>query len=320
MKKAHQLACVTGASGMIGSRIVKKLVASGYRVRALSRHAGTDTASVSWLRGDLTDESILKKFLHQSHLLFHCAAELNNLASMVDVNVRATGRLLELAHNAGVEYCCYLSSAGVVGKTDELWVDETCPCNPQNPYEESKLQAESLVCQYQGKIRAVILRPTIVVDAVRLGPLALPVRRSWLDRLSLVLSGGECAHVVHAEDVAAAALFFISHPIETPGYFIVSYDQDPLNTFSGLWALCDAFRENRPLDQVVPKFHLPLMVPSLLRRLKGGGQGKGNVRYSAERLLSTGFTFPFGLTGAVRDIMSSQASQKHEDTECSDAP
>lgn len=306
------IACVTGASGMIGRRIVKKLVASGYQVRGLGRGgaAAVDDTNITLFRGNLEDGEIVKNFLHNAQLLFHCAAELTDTSRMWAVNVRATEQLLHLAHQAGIEYLCYLSSAGVVGKTDQSWVDETVSCNPQTQYELSKWQAEKLVIQSHDISRVIILRPTNVIDENRPGALGPAMRRSLLDRLQVLVKGGECAHVIHAEDVAAAALYSLSYPVAAPACFFVSCDHEPLNTFAGLWAVYSACKEDRPLDQVAPPFHLPLMVPYLMRRLWRGPRNRGDVRYSSQRLLSTGFTFPLGLTGAVKQIISRQPAVK----------
>lgn len=303
MDDAARIGCVTGASGLIGSKIVQKLVNSGYQVRALSRGAGLDTEKVTWFRGEITEESILKPFLQNGRLLFHCAAEIKDSARMWEVNVRGTQRLLHQAHEAGLEFLCHLSSSDVVGITTKTWVDETTPCNPQTPYERSKWEAEQVASQ--GKFSwTIILRPTMAIDATRPGVLVLAMRRSLTDRLKLLIKGGECAHVVHAEDVAAAALFFLTRPAISPQCYFVSLDHDPLNTVAGFWRLCQAYRRQRPVEEVKPVWHLPIIVPHLLRRLWRGRGNRGDVRYSSRRLLEAGFSFPLGVKGAVWRIMS----------------
>jgi nucleoside-diphosphate-sugar epimerase len=303
--KPKSRACVTGASGLIGRRIVQRLLTLGYEVRVLSRKKELTISQVTLFCGGLEDEAVLADFLRGAHLLFHCAAELQDQSRMWEVNVAGTERLLRLAAQEGIEYLCHLSSAGVVGKTRQLWVDEETPCRPQSPYERSKWEAEKLAARMGGGSRTVILRPTNVIGPGQPGALGLPGRAAWADRLKVWVTGGECAHIVHAEDVAAAAVFFITYPLSVQ-VFLVSCDHEPLNTMAGLWTLYHACRDHRPLDGLKPAAHLPLVIPYLLRRLRGRGSNRGDVRYASQRLLATGFSLPLGLVGAVQQVLRDQ--------------
>jgi nucleoside-diphosphate-sugar epimerase len=305
----QDIACVTGASGMIGRQVVSQLLSKRYSVRVLTRRHQYNADGMNVFQGGLDDEEVVKAFLKGAHLLFHCAGELNDEMRMWDINVRGTERLLRLASQQDFEYLCYLSSAGVVGKTRLLWVDEETPCDPQNVYEKSKCAAEKIVAGGIEGCRVVILRPTNVIDEGDPGAFGFPMRNTWRDRLYIFLKGGECSHIVHAEDVASAALYFIDHPIESPQCFFVSCDHEPLNTFAGLWALYSAFLENHPLDSVHPVPHLPLIIPHTLRQLWRGGGNRGDVRYSANKLMSAGFKFRLGVAGAARKLFSHHSQE-----------
>jgi hypothetical protein len=52
--------------------------------------------------------------------------------------------------------------------------------------------------------------------------------------------------------------------------------------------------------------HLPIIIPHVLRRLSRGSGNYGNIRYSSEKLLSSGFRYRLGVEGAVRRIVESQ--------------
>lgn len=290
---------------MVGSKIVQRLVSHGYKVRALSRSKYFDDPDVELFRGGLGDEDVLKSFLYNASLLFHCAAELKDQSKMWDVNILGTERLLRLIKDSSIEYLCYLSSAGVVGRTNVKWVNEETICKPQNAYEQSKWEAEQLVAQGIDGCRIVILRPTNVVDEKRPGALALPIHGSFLNRLKVFIKGGECTHIMHAKDVVEAAMYFVSRPFNTSQCYFVSCDHEPLNTFAGLWALYRAFENDCPVDSVWPAPHLPLIVPHTLRKLWRGRGNRGDVRYSSEKLISEGFKFPLGVKGAVKQIIKS---------------
>lgn len=303
------IACVTGASGNIGSKITAILLSHGYRVRVLSRKAYPTISGVEVFNGDINDEVVLNNFMQDSQVLFHCAAELKDESRMWLVNVKGTELILKKAEKFGIRYFCYISSVGVIGNTDLKLVDESTSCNPENAYEKSKWAAEQLVTHGIIGCKVVILRPTNVVDEEKPGILSLPRSGSWIDLCKVFLTGGECAHIVHAEDVAEAAVYFVSCPPETVQCYIVSCDQEPLNTPAGLWALYNAYRRGRTVDTVRAIPHLPLSVPYVLRRILRGTGNMGDVRYSSKKLREAGFVFKLGLQGAVNRIASASGSR-----------
>jgi nucleoside-diphosphate-sugar epimerase len=181
-------------------------------------------------------------------------------------------------------------------------VDELTPCDPQNAYEKSKLAAEQLAARGIKGCKVVILRPTNVVSEKSPGILPLARRSSFIDACKVFGKGGECAHLVHADDVAAAAMHFISYKFETPQCYIVSCDHEPQDTLARVWGLYDAAGK-KPGEGRIKSFpHLPLWIPYLLRKIVRSGGNMGDVRYSSEKLLKTGFMFKVGLRGLVARI------------------
>jgi nucleoside-diphosphate-sugar epimerase len=307
IRNKKTIACVTGGTGILGRPIVKLLLNMGYEVRILSRkeHQPSDGGAV-FFRGSMEKKDSMVNFLKGARLLFHCAGEKKDETKMRETNVRGTERLVSLLKGSEIEYFCHISSAGVIGETDHKWVDESTPCNPQNFYEISNRDAELAVLQGIPDCRIVILRPTNVIADEEPGALRLPMRTSWSDRLKIFLKGGECAHIVHAEDIAHAAVHLISHPHDAPACFFVSCDHEQLNTFAGLWSLYRAIEQGQPIEEIKPAPHLPLVFPYVLRKLWRGNGNYGDVRYSSAKLLATGFHFPLGLEGAVRRIAASR--------------
>jgi len=307
-KDNKNIACVIGGSGMVGSRVVDLLLKQGYSVRVLSRGQNYKRQDVEVIIGSLENEEVLNNFLYGASLLFHCAGEFQDESKMWEVNVHGTERLTQQAAQSGISYFCYISSAGVVGKTSLSLVDETTPCAPMNLYEKSKLAAEQLIQRNIRNCRAIILRPTNIVDDMRPGALSLPMKGSFSDRVKVLLKGGECAHIVHAEDVAAAALFFVGKHIEGTECFFVSCDEEPLNTYAGIWPLYKACEDGLSAEAVRPALHVPLIVPYILRRLWRGHSNRGDVRYSSKKLMSAGFVFPLGLRKAIKKVASSKVA------------
>jgi nucleoside-diphosphate-sugar epimerase len=222
---------------------------------------------------------------------------------MFETNVAGTVRLIALARKHNVRYFCHLSSVGVIGITKQALADENTICCPQNAYEKSKYEAELMFAAGIEGCKVVILRPTNVVDKRHLADLSLALDSSIRSKLKVFIKGGECAHLVHAEDVASAALFFIDRPVPTnPRVYIVSIDTDPKNTVSQLWSIYSRNFDGKTEARKNSFWHLPLCVPYLMRHLIGRGANRGDILYSANRITSEGFKFRFGVEEIVKDI------------------
>ncbi len=212
---------------MIGRRVIEQLGRQGARIRALLRHDTVMAQGIEIVVGDLTSDEALNELLDGVDTVFHCAAELHDVSRMHVVNVTATERLAQLATVQGVACFTHISSAGVIGPTRDALIDEATPCHPCNAYEVSKLQAERALVHLSGStMRLCVLRPVNVIDDERPGVLAMALRNSWQDRLSLFFKGGESAHLVHAVDVAAAAVHLAVSPLQPEGTFFVGCDED----------------------------------------------------------------------------------------------
>jgi nucleoside-diphosphate-sugar epimerase len=297
------IACVTGASGMIGRRIVQRLLSNGYKVRVLSRQGKYCDSRVELFTGGLENEDVLERFISTAHLLFHCAAELHNESKMWDVNVVGTERLLRLAKKSGIKFFCHLSSAGVVGRTNVLTVDENTECNPQNMYERSKYAAEKCVLDEMNMCEVVILRPTNVISIERPGILAAMISDSFIDRIKCIIKSSECTHIVHADDVAAAACYLINHFSGSPQCYYVSCDYDRMNTYAQVYEMARSMTEENRRHLNYARVHIPALIPRIMRRMLGGNANSGLVRFSSDKLLATGFRYECGLRGAVERVV-----------------
>lgn len=295
------IACVTGGTGMVGRKIVSNLLEEGYDVRVLTRNVYSDEPKLSYVFGDLSDREVLRGFLSGAELVFHCAAELHDVSRMQATNVESTGFLLEACKALPIKYFCFISSAGVIGLTDTRVVDEKTLCNPQNEYEITKARAEELVVRRRSDTHTVILRPTNVMDDARPGVFNMAIAGGWVNRLKVFIKGGECAHLVHARDVASAATFFIDHAFESPECFFVARDDDPLNTVAGVWNTYSKAKNNGRPTKNIP--YLPHWLPRMLRKMGGRNSNPGNVTYSSEKLSRFGFPFVYGIRSMAQELV-----------------
>lgn len=304
------IAAVTGARGLIGRYIVTALLELGCSVRVISRHYegwGEMHSNVHVIVADINDVGVMKSFLEGAEVVFHCAAELHDESLMYSTNVQGTVNIINALKMAdSVKYFCCLSSAGVVGPSKDRLVDEQSVCRPNNLYEKTKHEAEQLVLQAGLDMSVCILRPANVFDALKLGLVQMGVRSSLKDKLLLGFRGNEGAHIVHAKDVAAAALYFMNKKLQKPEVFFVSYDQDERNTIKGVYAyICTLMR-----GRVVSSVAMPNIFPYLVRRVRLGKSLHGRVRFSEKKLRESGFTFPLGFERALKNICDRSLNKK----------
>src|SRR5918912_3156930 len=95
-------AFVTGGSGFIGGRLIERLVADGWRVRALARSdrsaGAVEEVGAEAVRGDLDEVEAMRAGAEGCELAFHAAAYVQDWGSREDYergNVVGTENALE---------------------------------------------------------------------------------------------------------------------------------------------------------------------------------------------------------------------------------
>lgn len=304
MKK--EIACVTGASGRVGKRLVNKLKKLNFKVRVLQYRKPINDDNLEIYHGSLDNEKVIEDFLTGAQYFFHFAAEVIDRTAMWKVNVKATEKLVRIANSKNLKYFCYLSSANVVGRVGKKEIDEETYCRPKDIYGKSKFEAERIVFSGIKKCQVIALRPVDIIDERNFGFLESLNLKSLRNRFKLFLRGNELAHLVHTDDVVNAALYFIGKRFDGPECFFLAYDEDSHSTFSGLQLLYDSFRKAEPVEKISKHFTLPIIVPNLMRSIIYGKKNPGNVKYSSKKILSYGFKYQIGLSETVKRYWENQ--------------
>jgi len=166
-------ALVTGASGFVGSHLVKRLLAEGVEVaclvRATSRRRWLEGLDVEMRLADLRDAPAprLRGAVAGVDIVFHVAGLLRarTAAEYHEINERGTARLLEAARCAcpNLRRFVYVSSLAAVGPTRGAEpLIESAPPRPISGYGTSKLAAERLVLVRGRRVPATVVRPPAV--------------------------------------------------------------------------------------------------------------------------------------------------------------
>jgi UDP-glucose 4-epimerase len=224
---------VTGGAGFIGATLVRRLAASGYRVRVLDNLSTGDPGHLAGVpadlvKGDIRDAAALDEAFPGCAAVVHLAAAGSVVGSVADpaanfdVNVTGTFRVLDAARRHGVPRVVQASTGGALIGDAVPPVDERSLPRPLSPYGASKLAGE-------GYAHAFARTYGLGTVAVRFGNVYGP----WCGRKRGVLNafftalhdgrplviygdGTSSRDYVHVTDIAAALQLAVEHP-DIPG-------------------------------------------------------------------------------------------------------
>jgi len=210
---------VTGATGLVGSAVMRRLVSLGRRTRVLIR-SGSDMANLQGLdvevvSGSLTDNDSLFRAVEGCDALIHVAADYRlwvpDPAPMMAVNVEGTRLIMRAALEAGVKRIVHTSSVATLGLTDDgTPADEATSSTEADmigPYKQSKFLAEELVREMAAAgLPAVIVNPSTPIGPgdVRPTPTGRVIVEAANGRMPAYVDTG--LNIVHVDDVAEGHL------------------------------------------------------------------------------------------------------------------
>ena len=156
---------VTGATGLLGSSLVRRLVEAGADVVCLVRDwvpqsefvRASLIERVKVVRGDVRDQVLLERTLGEYEIdaVFHLAAQTivsianRNPVSTFETNIQGTWALLEACRRSpAVKEVVLASSDKAYGDHDKLPYDESAALQGRHPYDVSKSCADLVAKAY----------------------------------------------------------------------------------------------------------------------------------------------------------------------------
>lgn len=232
---------VTGATGFVGSAVVRRLLDAGHDVRALVRPTSDKRnlsgLSIDILVGDLRQPESLAVALRGCDALFHVAADyrlwVRDDRTMLATNVEGTRQLMNAAGEAGVRRIVYTSSVAVLGHTaDGRPADEYNEARLKDmigPYKRSKFLAEHIVRDLANcGLPVVIVNPTAPVGPrdIKPTPTGRMIAAAAAGRLPAYIETG--LNIVDVDDVAHGHLLAFERG-KVGGRYILGGDNMPLS-------------------------------------------------------------------------------------------
>jgi nucleoside-diphosphate-sugar epimerase len=213
-------ALVTGATGLVGSYLVERLIADGWETRALVRSAASGTElrarGVELVEGDVRDAPSLVRAAADRDVVFHAAAAVTANGGWEEyrtINIDGTRSVIAAVRASGARLL-HVSSVAVYGADDRYRgapTDEEAPLPPlpeRAYYARSKRESEALVLEAhrRGEIWATTIRPDVIYgrgDRQFTPRIARIVKHGF----GPVPGGGHTTlPIVHAANVADAAV------------------------------------------------------------------------------------------------------------------
>jgi len=198
---ALPVVALTGATGFVGTRILRYLVDGGYDVRVLARRIpaeiqlGVTLEGVTWLKGSLTDKALLQEFVKGAAAVVHCAGctKARDRTEFFTVNAGATQALADVAAQQDMPPRFILISS-LAAREPRL-----------SPYAASKRAGEQALRVHKDKLPSVILRPPAVYgpgdpETLRIFQMAA---RGFVPA---PMVPNARASLVHVDDVAGAVM------------------------------------------------------------------------------------------------------------------
>jgi uncharacterized protein YbjT (DUF2867 family) len=110
---------LTGATGLVGRPLLRRLTAAGEPVRCLvrdPRRLGADRVRVQIALGDLADPPSFRNAMRGVRVVVHLAGAIRDQpnGSIEELNGIATWRMVQAAERAGVEHFVFASALGAV--------------------------------------------------------------------------------------------------------------------------------------------------------------------------------------------------------------
>lgn len=256
--KRRPLVVITGATGAVGPLVVQAFRAEGYSIRTLSLDpplAGAWPDDVETILGDVTDRAVVNAALQGAEVVVHLAALLHIIdpsPTLKDryerINVGGTSNVVAAAIQAGVRRLVFFSTIAVYGRSGGRVLTEDAPPSPDTFYARTKLAAEKIVLEANGRDGeriGVVLRLGTVYGSRVKGNFQRLVHSLARGCFIPVGAGSNRRTLIYDRDAARAAVLAAEQP-EAAGRMFNVTDGEFHAMTAIIGAICEALGRRPP--------------------------------------------------------------------------
>jgi NADH dehydrogenase len=273
---------LTGATGLVGSTLLGRLLAEGSEVRCLvrdPRRLGAQRVRVQIALGDLTDPPSFRNALRGVQTVVHLAASIRDQqrGSIEELNGIATWRMVEAAERQGVERFVFFSALGA-------------STHHRTRFLRAKALAEQAV--REAEVRSIVFAPSIVY-APGDPWLTLIERLALLPVVPVSGNGRAAFQPIWVDDVAECVIASLRANGSQPNTRYELAGPETLTHTDIVRTLLRSLNRRRPL------VHVPTPIVSrALRVLERAGGARVFATWDEAELMETAMTSPRGAADA----------------------
>lgn len=205
---------ITGGAGFFGGILKRRLLAEGYACVSVDLQPDDyQHPNLISIQGDIRSLDTVEQIFtrHSVGTVFHCAAILAHAGHaqsfLWSSNVEGTRVVAEAARRHKAERIIYTSSNCLWGRSFDHPIAEDQPPDPVELYGRSKLEGERILNEYAAEMATVSVRCPTIIDAGRLGLLAILFEFIDENRKVWVVGGGNNRYqFIYAQDLVDACL------------------------------------------------------------------------------------------------------------------
>ncbi|SKB93786.1 UDP-glucose 4-epimerase [Daejeonella lutea] len=241
---------MTGATGLVGSAILERMISEGHEITAASRSPKGSMKGVRWLQMDFEEAIDFGNYLCGTDVLIHNAACLkqgstqSELNEIQTVNIDFTRAILKKAVESGVKKVIFTSSFSLIQKPLPDTITEESPVCPLTPYSRSKYDGENIIKEIAGEngLEYHIMRISSPIS-FNFDQMPMNVVKSWIIQsregasLKVFGQGNRTQDFVAVQDIAQAFANGVELSASSGVYNIASGNTISMNELARLICL-----------------------------------------------------------------------------------
>ena len=172
---------ITGATGLLGSYLLRSLIQDGYTdIRALKRKTSSLSLvvevsnKITWIDGDIRDIFVLEDAMKGVAQVYHCAAIVStnprDYKEMMEVNKEGTANVVNAALRADIDKLVHTSSIAAIGRRKKLKT-----INEKTKWQRSSWNSQYAISKYQSEmevwrgaaegLNVAVVNPSVIVGS-----------------------------------------------------------------------------------------------------------------------------------------------------------